>query len=110
MRRTHLILAMLALSTSVQSQSVDYSGFWKANCGQPFGLQLKPAGGALYSVSFCGPGGCFEPGTYRPNTPLVGDPDYEMVSSTEMLVKLRDGGSQRYVKCTNDTKPPLRYK
>jgi hypothetical protein len=46
-----------------------YAGFWKENCSKESGLAIAHAGRGLYSVSFCGPGGCFKPGAYRPNTP-----------------------------------------
>lgn len=67
-----------------------YVGFWKVKCSDDFGLAIAAAGPNLYSVSFCGPGGCFKPGTYRPDTPLVGDTNYKIVSTTRMQV---GGGS-----------------
>ena len=55
-----------------------FVGFWKdGHCDDDFGLSIAASGPETYSVSFCGPGGCFEPGTYRPNTPIVGDPAYQ---------------------------------
>lgn len=68
-----------------------YIGFWKTNCADNFGLSIAKAGDGLYSVSFCGPGGCFKPGTYRPNTALVDDSDYTIVNDTTIQVKGRDG-------------------
>jgi hypothetical protein len=69
------------------------AGFWKSSPNDNFGLAISPAEGRLYSVAFCGPGGCFKPGTYRPNTPLVGDDDYQVVSNDTLLVHGRDGWS-----------------
>jgi hypothetical protein len=68
-----------------------YAGFWKEDCSKESGLAIAHAGRGLYSVSFCGPGGCFKPGTYRPNTPLVGDKLYQVKSHNRMLVKRLDG-------------------
>ena len=86
-----------------------YTGFWKTDCSLAFGLQIAPVQGKLYSVSFCGPGGCFDPDTYRPNTTIDGDPFYEVVSKSEIGVKRRDGTVHTYHKCTSDTHPVLRY-
>lgn len=85
-----------------------YTGFWKSNCRDAFGLQIMPVNAEEYSVSFCGPGGCFEPGTYRPNTTLLNDPNYKIINSKEIHVLGRDGWSV-YFKCTTDTHPELRY-
>ena len=86
-----------------------FTGFWKTDCTHAFGLQIKPFGEpGLYSVSFCGPGGCFEPGTYRPNTKIRDDPNYQVVSEREIRVRGRDGW-HTYFKCTAETNPVLRY-
>ncbi len=83
----------VAEKTAVSSTSHPMAGFWKSSPADNFGLAIAPAGGKLYSVSFCGPGGCFKPGTYRPNTPLVGDEDYKVVSTDTLLVRGQDGWS-----------------
>ena len=92
-----------------------YSGFWAddGHCDEGFGLVISPAGAGMYSVSFCGPGGCFDPGTYRPNTSLVGDSSYQLIDPDTIGVSTNDGGYQRYERCSvapNDSfKPtPLR--
>jgi hypothetical protein len=97
------------------SESHPYAGFWKddGHCDEDFGLSIAPAGPGMYSVSFCGPGGCFEPGTYRPNTPLVGDTNYQLIDQNTIGVGVNGGGYQRYVRCpvtpNNSSKPtPLR--
>jgi hypothetical protein len=73
-----------------------YAGFWKTLCENNFGLAIAAAGPSLYSVSFCGPRGCFRPGTYRPNTSLVSDSDYRIESEHQM--QLTRSGT-RYSKC-----------
>jgi len=111
--RVAKILFALALVTPMSHASskvgADYSGFWRTDCDNAFGLQIIRAPGNLYSVSFCGPGGCFRPGTYLPNTPIDGDSMYEVVNEAEIRLKVKDGTAMAYRKCTNDTHPVLQY-
>ena len=83
-----------------------YAGFWKRpDCSNEFGLAISPAGRrGWYSVSFCGPGGCFTPGTYRPNTRLVGDKLYRILEKDTIEVRSRDG-FVRYVRCPRRAVP-----
>ena len=76
----------------------DLSGFWKEDCAQSFGLKAAPAGKDLYSISFCGPGGCFEPGKYRPNSAIFGDPSYRVKDAHTIEVLGADGFST-YRRC-----------
>lgn len=71
-------------------------GFWKDHCEDGHGLKIEPAGGELYSISFCGPGGCFEPGTYRPNSAIVGDDSYRVIDADTIEVLGGDGFSKYY--------------
>lgn len=88
------------LPAPVASASHPLAGFWKdGHCDDEFGLAIAPAGPNLYSVSFCGPGGCFEPGTYRPNTPIVGDSEYRVMDDNTISVSTKDGEFQRYSRC-----------
>ena len=102
-----LLTALFAPGVSAADES--FTGFWKRNCGDAFGLQIKPATDDQFSVSFCGPGGCFEPGTYRPNTTLKDDPAYQVIDSTHIKVRGQDGWSD-YSKCTIEINPKLQYK
>jgi hypothetical protein len=86
-----------------------YSGFWKTDCNNSFGLQIVRTKANLYSVSFCGPGGCAAPGTYLPNTSIDEDPMYEVISKSEIRLKLKGGGSVTHFKCTSNTHPVLIY-
>ena len=87
-----------------------FTGFWKTRCENAFGLQIIPFGEeGKYSVSFCGPGGCFEPGTYRPLTKIENDSAYEVISPDHIKVLGRRGKTD-YYKCTKDMNPTLRYK
>lgn len=98
----------IAEKTAIPSETHPLAGFWKTDPNDSFGLAIAPADGNLYSVSFCGPGGCFKPGTYRPNTPLVGDEDYQVVSQDTLRVRGNDGWST-YIRVPgrgNDDCPP----
>ena len=72
------------------------TGFWKDHCEDDFGLKIEPADGDRYSVSFCGPGGCFEPGTYRPNSPIFGDQAYRVIDGNTLEVLGGDGFTTYY--------------
>jgi hypothetical protein len=109
---SYLCLLNIACSNRTKqaksTQPTDFTGFWKGRCSDAFGVQIKKQTGNLFSVSFCGPGGCFEPGAWEPNTPIAGDPKYRLTNSTTL--DLRHGErSERYLKCTTDTNPVLDY-
>jgi hypothetical protein len=74
-------------------------GFWKRNCNNDFGIAIDKTGNSHYSISFCGPGGCFKPGTYRPDSRIYGDSNYEVVSENRIEIKGMDGFST-YYRCT----------
>jgi Zn-dependent protease with chaperone function len=91
-----------------KGERVDFTGFWKANCEQLFGIQFKPAGEpGLYSVSLCGPAGCLDPGTYRPLTTIQDDPSYKVLGAEEILMRHGGGGSTTYVKCATSVMPEI---
>lgn len=96
--------------TAVATADFPYAGFWKSHdCTASFGLAISPAGKpGLYSVSFCGPGGCFTPGTYRPNTTLVNDEKYWVIDLNTIEVggcgKFA-GQFARYVRCPGRAVP-----
>lgn len=68
-----------------------YGGFWKVGAQDEFGLAIGPSSIDSYYVSFCGPGGCFAKGEYRPITKLVGDPAYHIVDSNTIEVNGKNG-------------------
>lgn len=76
-----------------------FAGLWKTKCNEDFGLAIAPAGPMTYSVSFCGPGGCFEPETYRPNTKLLEDTNYKISGPREISISGMGGSMSRYTKC-----------
>lgn len=61
------------------TEDMPYVGFWKTSRFVSHGIAIAPAQEGFYSVSFCGPGGCFEPGKWTPNTKLVDDPHYRII-------------------------------
>ena len=74
------------------------SGFWKADCEHDFGVRIEALEERdLYSINFCGPGGCSEDGQWRPSSPIRGDSAYEM--SNDTLTIHGDSGSTVYMRC-----------
>jgi hypothetical protein len=68
--------------------SMDFTGFWKQRCDQNFGLRIqKPAPGMPYFVSFCGPGGCDEPGRA---SHITGDRRFRVVGPDEFQERSGD--------------------
>ena len=101
-----LICSAIHLSAmGAESAVPDFTGMWKEDCKENLGFQIKRADKDLYSVTFCGPGGCFRPNTYRPNTRIIGDPLYEQVSQKQMRLKLETGGASLVTKCSDDPTP-----
>ena len=95
------LLACAATASTLATES--FTGFWKPSCGDAFGVQIKPAGTGIYSLSFCGPGGCFAPGTWTPNSPIVGDSKYKVVSPTQLGIRRNDSSEYSlYTKCSDD--------
>lgn len=76
-----------------------YAGFWKADCRADIGLAIAAAEPGVYSVSLCGPGACYKPGTYSPNTKLVNDDNYKIQSPTRLEVKRADGSFTAHARC-----------
>jgi hypothetical protein len=100
--------ALCFFLVSACNRPADFTGFWKVNRTDAFGVQIKKQSGKLFSVSFCGPGGCFAPGEWRPNTTIIGDPQYRVLNATTIEI----GGGQgwtRYERFTTDTNLVLDY-
>lgn len=111
MKIRHALLAFLTLGlipVTACRKPVDFTGFWKAKCTDAFGIQVKKQPGNLFSVTFCGPGGCVSPGKWTPNTRIVGDPKYRVIDASTFEIQTAQGWS-RYTKCTTDTNPVLDY-
>ncbi|HYW74775.1 MAG TPA: hypothetical protein VE961_27360 [Pyrinomonadaceae bacterium] len=81
---------------AVASASHPFAGFWKSDLSDNFGMAIGPAGAGRYYVSFCGPGGCFDKGDYRPNTSLTGDPEYRIVDMDNLEIHGSNGWTKYY--------------
>ena len=81
------------------------SGFWKTDCHDGFGVKIEPSGGDLYLLSFCGPGGCFAPGTWTPNSPIFGDKAYGVIDADTIQLPYGDG-FQTYHRCASQAAEP----
>ncbi len=86
---------------AVASNSHPFAGFWKTDLSNNFGLAIGPYGEGKYYVSFCGPGGCFAKGNYRPITAITNDPEYKIIDKdtievhgTDWTKYYRSGGRQ----------------
>jgi hypothetical protein len=66
-------------------------GFWKVECKNSYGIAIDKAVDGFYSISFCGPGGCFQPGSWRPNSQLINDPEYRIIDSNTIEIKQQGG-------------------
>ncbi|MFH1017478.1 MAG: hypothetical protein V1798_04755 [Pseudomonadota bacterium] len=92
------------------AQSIPYdtayplSGFWKLDCGRNFGIAIQRAGNNQYSVSFCGPGGCFKPGTWMPNTTIVNDPEFQVINNDTLKLK-GSKGFDEWHRCESPPNP-----
>jgi len=90
--------------------SKDFTGFWKTNCEDAFGLQIKHYGkDGKYSIVFCGPGGCGDPENEGRMSFISKDPHYQVISEDEWKEQM-PGGWDTYHRCTKDTNPVLKYK
>lgn len=88
----------------------DFTGFWKSHCEEAFGLSIEHIGTeGMYSVVFCGPGGCGDPGSVRP-TYVTGDHRYKVLSENQIEELRGSGDSTTYIRCTSNPRPALKYK
>ncbi len=106
--REALALAAAGEPSRGKEERIDFTGLWKEDCEQLYGLQFKPLEKrGAYSVSLCGPAGCLDPGTYRPNTTVQGDAAYDVLHAEEILIKNSRGDFASYVKCTSEVMPEV---
>jgi len=91
-----------AVSIAACSEKERFTGIWKSHCNDYWGVQIQPAGGGLYSVTFCGLSGCLKRGEWMPNTRIEGDPAYEVTATDALRVKRRDRGYFPYSRCSTD--------
>jgi hypothetical protein len=90
--------------------SKNFTGFWKEDCDQAFGLQIMHHGpDGKYSILFCGPGGCGNPDHEGEITFITKDPKFQVISESEIKERTANGWDT-YHRCTRDTHPVLKYK
>ncbi len=76
----------------------DFSGFWKQNCDDNFGLRLqRRSKSEPYVDVFCGPGGCGSDAEGR-ETFVTGDSHYQVVGKDEIRVR-RGSDWATYKRC-----------
>lgn len=85
-----------------KDQANRFTGVWKADCADYWGVQIRPAGNLQYSVTFCGLAGCLPRGEWMANTAIEGDPLYQVVSDSKIGIKRDDSGYFTYTKCDSD--------
>ena len=73
-------------------------GFWKRSPNHDHGIAIGPSNDGQYFVTFCGPGGCFKKGTYRPNTSIVNDSNYRVIDVDTIEVKGKKRKFNKYVR------------
>ncbi len=76
-----------------------WAGFWKLSCKDEFGLALVAAKPGVYSVLFCGPFACSRPGTFQPDTALVGDPAYRLDDVNQIGFLDKNGNYRLHARC-----------
>src|SRR5690349_18915057 len=79
------------------------AGFWKQQATNDWGMAIALVRGKRYSISFCGAGGCFEPGTYRPNSKIYGDEWYKVIDVNTIEIRDRDGRYDTYYRFESRT-------
>jgi len=101
---TLLICSLSFFVVAHNSWGADYTGIWKSNCADYFGVQIKHVDNSLYSISFCGLDGCFEPGQWAPNSKNDGDPQYKVISPEKIGIRRKDDKNEyfTYIKCTSN--------
>ncbi|MCP3874176.1 MAG: hypothetical protein GY699_13595 [Desulfobacteraceae bacterium] len=75
-----------------------YVGFWKTDCSNDFGLAIDKKRDGFYTISFCGPGGCFKKDSYRSSTKLINDPNYKVLNKNTIEI-INENGLSMYRRC-----------
>lgn len=98
-----LILCGLLLCAGCADQSTQYAGIWKSRCDDYWGVQIKPGVGGRYEVTFCGLSGCLAPGEWLPDTAIVDDPTYEVISGSQIRIRHGERPPMLYTRCSRKT-------
>jgi hypothetical protein len=83
-------------------QATQYTGIWKSHCSDYWGVQIKPSVDRRYAVTFCGLSGCLAPGEWAPDTLILNDPAYEVISADQILIKRGQHQGLTYTRCSKN--------
>ena len=72
-----------------------FAGFWKEDCSQNFGVAIDEVATDVYTITFCGPGGCAQTGPARS---LRSDPGVRLLSP-DHIVLVGPLGKLSYRRC-----------
>jgi hypothetical protein len=77
-----------------------YAGMWSRDgCRSILSLTITPANEpGLYAFTFCGKNGCADPGLIRPNSRIVGDPDFRSIKKDTFQMRGLDG-YKKWARC-----------
>jgi len=108
---TRILVFAILMASGTRAWSADFSGFWKVNCAEPFGIQIAPYQNGMYTVTFCGPGDphCNAKPDPTTATLIEGDRQYEILGPDKLRIKYSEGYAPVYFKCTPDIHPLLEY-
>jgi len=97
------VICGLLFSAGCSDQSTQYAGIWKSRCNDYWGVQIQPGTGGRYAVTFCGLSGCLAPGEWLPDTLIVNDPAYEIISSSQIRIGHAEHQPLVYTRCSRNT-------
>lgn len=96
------LFAGLLLLGGCSDSATQYVGIWKDRCDDYWGVQMQARAEGLYAVTFCGLSGCLAPGEWMPDTRIIDDPLYQVVSSTRIRIKRGAQDFYTYTRCSHD--------
>lgn len=96
-------LIAIAPARAEEPAAPDFSGAWKRDCNNAYGLQIRRIAERAFAVAFCFPAGCNDH-PWIAATPIAGDPKFRVVSETEIGVRRVDlpGTWLTYRRCWPD--------
>lgn len=106
-----LTLFICCFALTGRADDFSLTGFWKENCNEPYGLQIKPYKAHLYTIEFCGPGDpyCRQEPDPTTATPIIGDKDYTLLAPDRLQVNYTEQYQPVYIRCSQDPHPFLTY-
>jgi hypothetical protein len=93
---------VLTLVGGCSDQTTAYTGIWKSRCDNYWGVQIQPDRGGMYAVTFCGLSGCLAPGEWMPDSRIVDDPLYQVISPVQIRIKRGSRDFFTYTRCSRN--------